>query len=394
MYHSLAALSTAVQAQAAEQVASANPLVSIAAFLLMLFILVVVHELGHFVTAVWMGIRVEEFGIGYPPRAATLFERNGVKYTLNWLPLGGFVRFATSEGERPDSLYGVGSLQQATPWRKILVMVAGPLMNLLLAIAIFAGLFMFMGVPQPTGTQTLGTIYPNTPAAQAGFQAGDLLISLDGRPVSDSNVVVEAGRNNSGRPISAQVRRDGQVLDLTVTPGRWTTSSGEVVEAGFGFGYSPTTDYAQAGPIEAIGAGAAYTWNLLGQMLSGLAALPGAIAGMFTPNNDGNSPIGPVGIARVTGEVLQQEGGLLAFFNLTAVLSLNLFLLNLLPIPALDGSHIVFSLIEWLRGGKKLPPEREAIVHALGFAGLMGLMLVITVSDVIKAFSGTPILGN
>jgi regulator of sigma E protease len=393
MYHSFAALSTAGQAQAAEQVASTNPLISIAAFLLMLFILVVVHELGHFLTAVWMGIKVEEFGIGYPPRAATLFERNGVKYTLNWLPLGGFVRFATNEGEQ-DSLYGVGSLQQATPWRKILVMVAGPLMNLVLAIAIFAGLFMIMGVPQPTGTQTLGTVYPDTPAARAGLQAGDLLISLDGQLVSDSRVVVEAGQNNSGRPIIARVSRAGQELDLTVTPGRWTTASGEVVEAGFGFGYSPTVAYGQAGPIEAIVAGTAYTWDLLGQMLRGLASLPGAIAGMFAPDNNGNSPIGPVGIARATGEVLQQEGGLLAFFNLTAVLSLNLFLLNLLPIPALDGSHIVFSIIEWLRGGKKLPPEREAIVHAVGFAALMGLMLLITVSDVIKAFSGTPVLGN
>src|SRR5690606_20040887 len=132
-----------------------------------------------------------------------------------------------------------------------------------------------------------------------------------------------------------------------------------------------------------------------GRMLEALASLPASILGLFspTPSPEGE-PIGPVGIARATGEVIQQPGGFAAFWNLTAVLSLNLFLLNLLPIPALDGSHIVFSLIEWLRGGKKVPPEKEALVHAIGFAALMTLMLVITVNDVINAIQGTPVLGQ
>src|SRR5690349_12304089 len=125
-------------------------LVNIAAFIFMLVILVFVHELGHFVVALRMGIKVEEFGIGYPPRALTLFERNGVKYTLNWLPLGGFVRFG---GEGDNALYGVGSLAQAPPWRKIPVMLAGPLMNLFLAMVILAGLFAAYG--EPTGNQRL-----------------------------------------------------------------------------------------------------------------------------------------------------------------------------------------------------------------------------------------------
>src|SRR5919202_3584922 len=118
-------------------------LVTLVAFLVMLGLLVLVHELGHFLTAVWLGIKVEEFGIGYPPRALTLFERNGVKYTLNWLPIGGFVRFG-GEGE---TLYGVGSLASASPWKKIVVLLAGPLMNLLLAFLIFGGLFAVKGVP-------------------------------------------------------------------------------------------------------------------------------------------------------------------------------------------------------------------------------------------------------
>src|SRR3954470_23391109 len=153
--------------------------VTLVAFLLMLGLLVLVHELGHFLTAVWLGIKVDEFGIGYPPRAVTLFERNCVKYTLNWLPIGGFVRFG-GEGE---TLYGVGSLSAAAPWKKILVLVAGPLMNLVLAFVIFGSLFAVNGIPTAGAGAEVSTVFENTPAAAAGFQAGDIMQSVDGQPI-------------------------------------------------------------------------------------------------------------------------------------------------------------------------------------------------------------------
>lgn len=371
-----------------------DTIIAIGAFLLMLGLLVVVHELGHFLTAVWMGIKVEEFGIGYPPRAMTMFERNGVKYTLNWLPLGGFVRFATNEGEK-DNLYGVGSLATATPWRKILVMVAGPLMNLLLAMLIFAIIFSILGVPNPTGRQLIGAVYPNTPAAAAGFAPGDLLIRLGERTLEEGGAISQVGQANPGRAITALIVRDGQELTLTVTPGPWTSPDGTQVPSGFGFSYSPEVETLRVGPVAAVWTGVTHSFELTGAMLRGLASLPASIAGIFSPEpSPTGDPIGPVGIARATGEVIQQPGGFLAFWNLTAILSLNLFILNLLPIPALDGSHIIFSIVEWLRGGKKVPPEKEAMVHAIGFAALMGLMLLITVNDVINAIQGTPVLGN
>lgn len=392
----LAHAASAPLQQAAEQ-SGGNPLLAIGAFLLMLGILVVVHELGHFVTAVWMGIKVEEFGVGYPPRALTLFERDGVKYTLNWLPLGGFVRFAQGGDGAGETLYGAGgSLAAAPPWRKIAVMVAGPLMNLLLAMLIFGVLFAFMGIPSPTGNQRITEVFPGTPAAAAGFQAGDALVSLDGRPTESASVIGEVARANPNTPVKAVVLRDGQELALTVTPGPWTNpEDGTQFPMGFGFGYAPEVEQVRAGPLQALWNGVTYSLDLTGRMLQALAGLPGAILGIFSPapSPDGE-PIGPVGIARATGEVIQQPGGFAAFWNLTAVLSLNLFLLNLLPIPALDGSHIVFSLIEWVRGGKKVPPEKEALVHAIGFAALMGLMLLITVNDVINAFRGVPVLGG
>lgn len=392
----LAFAASAPLQQAQEQTGGGNPLIAIAAFLLMLGILVVAHELGHFLTAVWMGIKVEEFGVGYPPRALTLFERDGVKYTLNWLPLGGFVRFAQGGDGVGETLYGAGgSLAAAPPWRKIAVMVAGPLMNLLLAMVIFGVLFMAMGIPSPTGRQEISQIFADTPAAQGGFQVGDELVSLDGRSVADSAVIGEVARANLGQPVEAVVLRDGQEVALSVTPGPWTAPDGTQYESGFGFSFSPAVLITRGNPVEALWRGVTYSLELTGRMLQALASLPGAILGLFSPapSPDGE-PIGPVGIARATGEVIQQPGGFAAFWNLTAVLSLNLFLLNLLPIPALDGSHIIFALIEWLRGGKKVPPEKEALVHAIGFAALMGLMLLITVNDVINAFRGTPVLGG
>jgi regulator of sigma E protease len=384
---------TTAAAQAGETSGN-NPIIGILAFLLMLGLLVVVHELGHFLSAVWMGIDVEEFGIGFPPRAMTLFERNGVKYTLNWLPLGGFVRFANPTGEQ-DNLYGVGSLAAAKPWRKILVMAAGPLMNLFLAMLIFAVVFAVNGVPNPTGRQEIGQVFAETPAAAAGFQTGDHLISIAGQSVADISTIGQIAGEYAGEPIEALVERDGQELTLTITPGPWTAPDGTTYEAGFGFSYGAQIEIQPVGPIEAIGQGITYSLDLTGRMLQALAGIPASLLGLFadeTPTS--GEPIGPVGIARATGEVIQQEGGFLAFWNLTAVLSLNLFLLNLLPIPALDGSHIVFSIIEWLRGGKKVPPEKEALVHAIGFAALMGLMLLITVNDVMNAIRGTPVLGG
>lgn len=390
------AIAAAAPAQQAAEQAGGNPLVSIGAFLLMLGLLVVVHELGHFLTAIWMGIKVEEFGIGFPPRALTLAERNGVKYTLNWLPLGGFVRFANSGDGAGETLYGAGgSLASAPPWRKILVMVAGPLMNLFLAMLIFSVIYAAVGIPTPTGAQRINAVYEGTPAAAAGFEVGDELIRLDGQPVAGSDGIGEAARANLNEPIEAVVLRDGREVALTVTPGPWTSPSGQRIAAGFGFGYAPEVETVRVNPIEAISRGVGHTFMLTGEMLRALAQLPASIAGIFAPETPASGePIGPVGIARATGEVIQQPGGFLAFWNLTAVLSLNLFLLNLLPFPALDGSHIIFSLIEWARGGKKVPPEKEALVHAIGFAALMTLMLVITVNDVINALQGTPVLGQ
>jgi regulator of sigma E protease len=359
--------------------------VTLVAFLVMLGLLVLVHELGHFLTAIWMGIKVEEFGIGYPPRALTLFERNGVKYTLNWLPIGGFVRFG-GEGE---TLYGVGSLASASPWKKIVVLLAGPLMNLLLAFVIFGGLFAVKGVPD-VGAR-IDKVYAGTPASAAQFQPGDILIELDGQEIGRNlGIVGRIAQRNRANPITAVVLRGNQQLKLVVTPGPWS-SDGVTRESGFGFAYGANPKIVPASLPTALVTGFNYTWEILGRFISGIGQMIGGLFGLNPAPPGGVT--GVVGIARGTGEVIARDG-LPGFWQWTALISLNLFLINLLPIPALDGSHIMFSLIELARRGKKIPPEKEAMVHAVGFMMLMGLMLIITVSDVANWIGGTSVLGG
>jgi regulator of sigma E protease len=360
--------------------------VTLVAFLVMLGLLVLVHELGHFLTAVWLGIKVEEFGFGFPPRALVLFERNGVKYTLNWLPIGGFVRFG-GEGE---TVYGVGSLAAAVPWKKIAVLLAGPLMNLFLAFVIFSALFGFTGVPAD-GAQ-IDTVYPGTPAAAAGFQSGDIILEIGGQAVGQHiNVISQVAQRSPGVAIPALIQRGDQRLTLQVTPGPWTTPEGERRAVGFGFGYRPNPQIIPASLPTAVATGFERTWEVLGSFISGLSQALGSLFGLNAAPAGGVTGI--VGIARGTGEVIERSG-LPGFWQWTAFISLNLFLVNLLPIPALDGSHIMFSLIEVIRRGKKIPPEREALVHAIGFMALMGLMLIITVSDVANWLGGAPALGR
>ncbi len=356
----------------------------------MLAVLVLVHEFGHFWTARRLGIKVDEFGIGFPPRAKVLFERNGVKYTLNWLPIGGFVRFG-GEGE---TLYGAGgSLAAAAPWKKILVLLAGPFMNLLLTFLIFSALLFANGVPTPADGIIISTIIPNTPAATASFQPNDVLLELNNVPIQqNTDIVRETAQTQQGQPIEAIVLRDGQQITLQVTPGPWVNpDTGQTVPTGFGFSYAPNYTIERVGPIDALVKGVQQTWFTLGRFIVGLQELVGGLFGTNEPPPGGVTGI--VGMARGTGEVIDRYG-LTGFGEWMALISLNLFLFNLLPFPALDGSHIVFALIEMARRGKKIPPEKEALVHAVGFVMLMFLVVIVTVSDVANWLGGAPVLGQ
>ncbi len=276
-------------------------MVTLIAFLLMLGLLVLVHELGHFLTAVWLGIKVEEFGFGFPPRALVLFERKGVKYTLNWLPIGGFVRFG-GEGE---TVYGVGSLSSASPWKKIAVLIAGPLMNLVLAIVIFSALFGTQGIPADGAH--IGTVYPNTPAATAGFQQNDLILELNGQPLGRRlEVIRQAAERSGGAPITAVVQRGDQTHEYAGDPRPldWPDKANNMRLA-LGLAMDPDPQIVSASLPVAVTIGVETTFNILGSFVNGLSQALGGLFGLNEPPPGGVTGI--VGIARGTGEVIEQR---------------------------------------------------------------------------------------
>ncbi|HZG65257.1 MAG TPA: M50 family metallopeptidase [Herpetosiphonaceae bacterium] len=356
--------------------------------------LIFVHELGHFVTALRMGIKVEEFGFGYPPRMLTLFRYRDVPVTINWLPLGGFVRMAGEEG----NFDAEGSLAQAPPWKKIPVMAAGAIMNLLTAMILFAIIGM-AGQPDPIGPVTIIEVVPGSPAA-AALKPGDVILKVDGETVDSPGTLRRLIDERVGRQVILDVQSVNEngateLKNVRIRPRteaeRGPRDGALGVEIGVPAGQSTGTRYInRLNPLSAVGYGLQHTVSLLFQMLAGLGALLASLFG-FAPSPEG-SVAGVVGITRLTGQIAQR--GLLQLLDWTAVLSVNLALINLLPLPALDGSRIVFAFVEWIRGGKRVPPEREAMVHAVGMMLLLGLMLVITFSDVRNWISGYDAFGQ
>ena len=353
--------------------------------------LIFIHELGHFLAAKWMGVRVHEFGFGYPPRMFKMFEHDGVEYTLNWLPFGGFVRMAGEDGDFESK----GSLPTIAPWRRIIVMAAGPFMNILTAVVIYAILLM-AGVPQFIGDQAtlpvqIVGVDAESPAALAGLQANDIILSIAGQEVIGIDAVSDAIQTNAGQEVDVVVRRGEEDVIVSLRP-----RLPEEIPAGRGSAGVQITTYVSAenvelvkyGPIEALIGGMKQTWMMIVLMIEGLTTM---LRGLILP--DVPAPEGGVGglvaIGRITAEIAQQ--GWRDLLSLTAFLSINLAILNMLPIPALDGGRIIFALVEMI-SRRRIPPEKEALVHFAGFAVLITLMVVVTFVDISNWVAGKPAL--
>ncbi len=346
---------------------------SLVVFVFVFSLVILVHELGHYLAARRFGIKVLEFGVGYPPRIRTLAVRDGVEYTLNALPIGGFVRMLGEEDPSdPASFAAKGA------WVRVRTLLAGSGMNLLLAVVLFIAAFM-LGEQKISGQVLVDSVVPNSPAEQAGIQPGDLVIAVGAQTVSDTWELVTGLRDAAGREVSVTLLRDGVEQAVRVVP-RLKPPAGEGavgIAVRMAEGFEIITVHHPPG--EAIALGMQEAWNVLGETVSGFARMlrvgfsPGEIAG-------------PVGILQIGGVVAQT--GLVNLMHFVGLLSLNLLVINLLPLPPLDGGRIAFVLLEKLRGGRRFAPQHEGMVHFVGMLVLLGFTVVVSYFDIVRIFGG------
>lgn len=331
-----------------------------------LLLLVFVHELGHFVTAKLSGITVREFGFGYPPRLFG-FTYKGTIYSINLLPLGGFTRMEGEDGSEAATMRP-GSFASKSKATRTLVLAAGSLMNAALAPVLLTVVFM-LGMPTPTGTVLVSAVQPDSPAAAAGMQSGDAVTNVQGHAVHSVGEFREQVQFRLGQPTTFDVERDGQSLTITVTP-RENPPAGQ---GSVGVAIREQLATKQYPIWSAFWMGLQEAWHQFVLIWVGLIqTVRGAIAPEF---------LGPVGIANVTGEVAHL--GPQALLEFAAFLSVNLAILNLLPVPALDGGRILFVIIEAVRG-RRVDPRREGLAHFVGMVILLTFVVLITYHDLLN----------
>lgn len=343
-------------------------LLQILAFLVILSIMMLVHEWGHFVTARRAGIVVQEFGFGLPPRLFGV-ERGGVVYSLNAIPFGAFVKMLGEEDPTHE-----GSFASKGKLTRAIVLAAGSGMNFLLAVAAF-GLAYLTGWPSPAvNTVTINRVVAGTPAEAAGLQPGDLVVSLNGQAVPYTDDFRRITQENLGKTISVVVTRDGRELRLSVAPRVDPPKD----QGAMGVAIGSETRVIGHGLLESVRFGFE---RAVGVIELTLKAPVMVLQGMMPA--DVVRPIGLPGMAQVAGGAAQaaaETGFWYPLLTVTATFSAGLAVANMLPIPALDGGRLLFVLIEAVRG-RRVSPEREGMFHLVGIVVLLTLMVLISVND-------------
>lgn len=340
---------------------------SIITTIIIIAVLILAHEWGHFITARRIGIPVYEFSLGFGYRLLSI-KRNGVEYSLRLFPLGGFVRMA---GEQPDDLDNPEGFNNRTPLEKIRVAFAGPFMNFVMAVLIFIYSYAFIGIPQPMKAVVIGGVITGQPAAKAGLIENDKILEVNGEKVATWTEFTSIIKKSANAPLTMKLVRNNHIKYVTVTPANMDKTGAKI-------GAYSQVRYEKQGILTSIKLGFIKTYQFTGQLIGGLGML-------FTGEASAADLAGPVGITKMVGEAAQ--GGTLYLLAFTAFLSINLGILNLLPIPALDGSRMVFAAIEAIRR-KPLAPEKEGFIHWLGFMFLMLLIVIVTYNDIIRLIKG------
>jgi regulator of sigma E protease len=363
-------------------------------FIIVLVILILVHEFGHFVVAKLSGMRVDEFGIGFPPRALTIAKKNGTEYTLNWIPFGGFVRIYGEDGDlerSPDSFSAKPRILQA------LTLVAGIAMNIIFAYLLLT-VTLIMGTQQvlrPSEIEKtkdaqiiLADVTHGSIAEKAGFKPGDIIkgattttsaFAIGYAGTNPAGLSTLIGDNTGEAPMTFLVERNGKEITVNATPKKGVIK-GAPDRPGIGFTLA-AIGTVKTSPIEAPWQGVQYTWNVTKEISVGLYTF---FKGIFTFHADLSQVTGPVGIANAVGQA--SSNGIAALLTLTAIISINLALINVLPVPALDGGRLLFVVIEAVTR-KPIHPNVSGWVNSVGFVLLILLMVVVTAHDIFKLFA-------
>jgi len=350
-------------------------IITILIFLAVLAVLIIAHELGHFATAKAFGVRVDEFGLGFPPRLISV-RRGETRYSLNAIPLGGFTKMAGEEDPKvPRSLAskGVGT--------RLIVLSAGSIMNALLPILLFSIAFM---VPHDvvTGEVLVKEVALNSPAAGAGIEAGDIVLSVNNKSVYNISDLHRNIQRNLGKETTMIIRHSDSTTEEVQAIPRWKPPEGQGAIGVVVSTLNPTV-VSQHYPFwKAIPMGAS-------ECIETFVLFKNEIIRIFIGATS-LQVAGPVGIAQLTGEVA--KAGISPLLEFAGFISINLAIINIFPLPALDGGRIAFVLLEWVRRGKRVSPKREGLVHAIGFILLMAAILAITYHDIIRIISGESLI--
>ncbi|MDF2634966.1 MAG: rane-associated zinc metalloprotease [Pelosinus sp.] len=324
-------------------------------------LLVFVHELGHFVTAKMTGMRVDEFAIGFGPKLVS-YKHGETLYSLRIIPLGGFNKIA---GMDPDEEQDEGSFSTKSIPARMLVIIAGSTMNFLLPILLFMTIFLSSGIDTPLNAPIVGNVFADKPAAQAGLSLGDNIISVNDQDIASWREFVNIVQVNAGNKLTLRYQRNGEIKTTVVTPEYDEKANRGII------GVMPQIEKYHPGFIEAFGLSVKQTYLVASSMVVGIAQMvTGQVAAEVA---------GPIGVAQMAGEVAQL--GLMPLLQFAALLSINLGLINLLPVPMLDGGHVVTLAVEGLRG-KPLNKRHMQLIQMIGFALLMLLFLVATFKDI------------
>lgn len=356
-------------------------------FLFVLTIVVFFHELGHFLVARWAGVKVLTFSLGFGPELAGFNDKHGTRWKLSAIPLGGYVRFFGDESEAstPDSTKlstmteeeRKGSFHHKKLGPRAAIVAAGPIANFILAILIFAGLFTFFG--RPNATARVDKVMEGSAAAVAGFQSGDLVIAIDGTKIGNFSDMQRIVSTEAGRQLAFTVKRGDASVTLQATPElkEIKDNFGNVHKLGvLGITRSNAPGDVlteRVDPATALWLGAKETWFVIDRTLA-------YVGGVFVGREAADQVGGPLRIAQISGQVATI--GLAALIHLTAVLSVSIGLLNLFPVPLLDGGHLLFYAVEAIRG-RPLSERAQEMGFRIGLGLVLMLMVFATYNDIL-----------